>query len=144
MPGIMFGLQRLPKSLGLSCCSTCNAFTNRQLRRLYISMQFQDNLDRIDLFEYDGQTSLLVTNLYSKYFEIELLCQNTASCTRNKRERCQRQRTTEEQHQIIVLQKPWIQEIPWRVRILQYNQLTRVSSIKWSNRKSGTDGKMQS
>ena len=90
----------------LSCCSTCNAFTNRQLRRLYISMQFQDNLDRIDLFEYDGQTSLLVTNLYSKYFEKELLCQNTASCTRNKRERCQRQRTTEEQHQIIVLQKP--------------------------------------
>lgn len=51
--------------------------------RLYISIQLQDNLDRIDLFEYDGQTSLLVTNLYSKYFEIELLCQNTASCTTN-------------------------------------------------------------
>ena len=36
-----------------------------------------------DLFEYGGQTYLLVTDFYSKYFEIELLRQNTATCVIN-------------------------------------------------------------
>ena len=36
-----------------------------------------------NLFEYGGQTYLLVTDFYSKYFEIELLCQNTTICVIN-------------------------------------------------------------
>ena len=41
----------------------------------------------IDLFENAGQTCLLVTDFYSKYFKIELLCQNTASCVINNLEK---------------------------------------------------------
>ena len=36
-----------------------------------------------DLFDYAGQTYLLVTDFYSKYFEIELLHENTARCVIN-------------------------------------------------------------
>lgn len=33
-----------------------------------------------ELFEFSGQMYLLVTDFYSKYFKIDLLCQNTAVC----------------------------------------------------------------
>ncbi|XP_028514512.1 uncharacterized protein K02A2.6 [Exaiptasia diaphana] len=36
-----------------------------------------------DIFEYGGHSYLLVTDFYSKYFEIELLSQTTASCVIN-------------------------------------------------------------
>ena len=63
-----------------------------------------------DLFEYGGQTYLLVTDFYSKYFEIEQLCQNTAICVINNLKKifgipekgCQRQRTAVQQHRTFV------------------------------------------
>ena len=40
-----------------------------------------------DLFEYDGQTYLLVTDCYSKYFDVEQLRQTTAICVINNLKR---------------------------------------------------------
>ena len=40
-----------------------------------------------DLFEYDGQTYLLVTDCYSKYFDVEQLRQITAMCVINNLKR---------------------------------------------------------
>ena len=71
----------------VSSCSVCNqAFRNRQQRE---SLHPHDipglpwQVVGTDLFQYAGQTYLLVTDLYSKYFEIELLRQNTAHCVIN-------------------------------------------------------------
>ena len=70
----------------VSSCSICNAFRNRQQRE---SLHPHDipglpwQVVGTDLFEYAGQTYLLVTDFYSKYFEIELLRQNTARCVIN-------------------------------------------------------------
>ena len=70
----------------VSSCSICNAFRNRQQRE---SMHPHDipglpwQLVGTDLFEYAGQTYILVTYFFSKYFEIELLRQNTAHCVIN-------------------------------------------------------------
>ena len=70
----------------VSSCSICNAFRNRQQRE---SLHPHDipglpwQVVGTDLFDYAGQTYLLVTDFYSKYFEIELLRQNTARCVIN-------------------------------------------------------------
>ena len=61
-------------------CSICNAFRNRQHRE---SLHPHDipglpwQVVGTDLFEYAGHTYLIVTDFYSKYFEIELLHQDT-------------------------------------------------------------------
>ena len=61
----------------------CNAFRNRQQGETLhphdipgLPWQVVGN----DLFEYGGQTYLLVADFYSKFFEIELLRKNTAIC----------------------------------------------------------------
>ncbi|KAL9974063.1 hypothetical protein ACROYT_G011060 [Oculina patagonica] len=66
----------------VSSCSICNAFRNRQQReslRPHDIPELPWQAVGTDLFEYAGQTYLLVTDFYSKYFEIELLRQNTAT-----------------------------------------------------------------
>ena len=70
----------------VSSCAVCNAFCNRQQRETlhphYIpGLPWQ--VVGTDLFEYGDQTYLLVTDFCSKYFEIELLRQNTAICVIN-------------------------------------------------------------
>ena len=70
----------------VSSCSICNAFRNRQQRESLHPHEIPGlpwQVVGTDLFEYAGQTYLLVTDFYSKYFEIELLRQNTASCVIN-------------------------------------------------------------
>ena len=67
----------------VSSCSICNAFHNRQQRESLHSHDIPAlpwQVVGTDLFEYGGQTYLLVTDFYSKYFEIKLLRQNTATC----------------------------------------------------------------
>ena len=71
----------------VSSCPICNAFRNQQQRE---SLHPHERSPRLpwqivgtDLFEYAGHTYLLVTNFYSKYFEIELLHQKTATCVIN-------------------------------------------------------------
>ncbi|PFX20317.1 Uncharacterized protein K02A2.6 [Stylophora pistillata] len=70
----------------VSSCAVCNAFCNRQQKE---SLHPHDipglpwQVVGTDLFEYGGQMYLLVTDFYSKYFEIELLHQNTAICVIN-------------------------------------------------------------
>ena len=65
----------------VSSCSICNAFRNRQQRE---SLHPHDipglpwQVVGTDLFDYAGQTYMLV-----KYFEIEVLRQNTARCVIN-------------------------------------------------------------
>ena len=51
-------------------------------------MTFQDDIPGLpwqmtDLFEYAGHTYVIATDFYSKYFEIELLHQKTATCVIN-------------------------------------------------------------
>ena len=61
-------------------------FATNNRERHYILMTFQDYLGKWlgpTCFEYGGQTYLLVTDFYSKYFEIELLRQNTTICVTN-------------------------------------------------------------
>ncbi|PFX13903.1 Transposon Ty3-G Gag-Pol polyprotein [Stylophora pistillata] len=70
----------------VSFCAVCNAFRNRQQKE---SLHPHDipglpwQVVGTDLFQYGGQMYLLVTDFYSKYFEIELLHQNTAICVIN-------------------------------------------------------------
>ena len=67
-------------------CAVCNAFRNRQQRETLHPHDIPGLLWQVvgtDLFEYGGQTYLLVTDFYSKCFEIELLRQNTAICVIN-------------------------------------------------------------
>jgi len=59
----------------VSSCSICNAFRNRQQR---VSLHPPHNIPGLpwqvvgtDVFKYGGQAYLLVTDVYSKYFEIE-------------------------------------------------------------------------
>ena len=70
-----------------SCWSICNAFRNRQQRESLHPHDIPGSPWQVvgtDLFEYAVQTYLLVTDFYSKYFEIELLRQNTATCVINE------------------------------------------------------------
>ena len=70
----------------VSSCSICNAFRNRQQREPLHPHDIPGlpwQVVGTDLFEYAGQTYVLVTDFYSKYFEIELLRQNTAHCLIN-------------------------------------------------------------
>ena len=70
----------------VSSCAVCNAFRNRQQKE---TLHPHDNpglpwqVVGTDMFEFGGQTYLLVTDFHSKYFEIELLRQNTAICVIN-------------------------------------------------------------
>lgn len=67
----------------VSSCPICNAYRNRQQKE---PLQPHDipglpwEVVGTDIFEYAGHSYLLVTDFYSKYFEIELLRQSTASC----------------------------------------------------------------
>ena len=77
----------------VSSFAVCNAFRNRQHRQtLHLHPHDIPGLPYwqvvgTDLFEYDGQTYLLVTDCYSKYFEIEQLRQTTAICVINNLKR---------------------------------------------------------
>ena len=64
----------------------CNAFRNQQQRETLHPHDIPGlpwQVVGTDLFQYGGQTYLLVTDFYSKYFEIELIRQNTAICVIN-------------------------------------------------------------
>ena len=70
----------------VSSCSICNAFRNRQQRESLHPHEIPGlpwQVVGTDLFDYAGQIYLLVTDFYSKYFEIEVLRQNTARCVIN-------------------------------------------------------------
>ena len=70
----------------VSSCAVCNAFRNRQQKETLHPHDIPGlpwQVVGTDLFEFGGQTYLLVTDFYSKYFEIELLRQNTAICVIN-------------------------------------------------------------
>ena len=67
----------------VSSCAVCNAFRNRQQKETLHPRDISGlpwQVVGTDLFEFGGQTYLLVTDFYSKYFEIELLRQNTVIC----------------------------------------------------------------
>ena len=93
----------------------CNAFRNQQQRETLHPHDIPGlpwQVVGTDLFQYGGQTYLLVTDFYSKYFEIEHchLCHQQLEeniCeVWNPRESCQRQRVTVQQHQKCVQQQP--------------------------------------
>ncbi|XP_048582219.1 uncharacterized protein K02A2.6-like [Nematostella vectensis] len=70
----------------ISSCSICNAFRNQQPRETLLPREVPGlpwQVISTDIFEYAGHSYLLVTDLYSKYFEIELLRQTTANCVIN-------------------------------------------------------------
>ena len=73
----------------VSSCAVCNVLRNWQQRE---SLHPHDipglpwQVVWTDLFEYGGQTYLLVTDFCPKYFEIELLRQNEDSLNRVRRE----------------------------------------------------------
>ena len=74
----------------VSSCAVCSAFRNRQQRETFHPHDIPGlpwQVVGTDLFEYDGQTYLLVTDCYSKYFEIEQLRQTTAICVINNLKR---------------------------------------------------------
>ena len=74
----------------VSSCAVCNAFRNRQQRETLHPHDIPGlpwQVVGTDLFEYDCQTYLLVTDCYSKYFEIEQLRQTTAICVINNLKR---------------------------------------------------------
>ena len=74
----------------VSSCAVCNAFRNRQQRETLHPHDIPGlpwQVVGTDLFEYDGQTYLLVTDCYAKYFEIEQLRQTTAICVINNLKR---------------------------------------------------------
>ena len=67
-------------------CPMCNAFLNQQPRETLHPHEIPAlpwQVVSTDIFEYGGHSYLLVTDFYSKYFEIELLCQTTANCVIN-------------------------------------------------------------
>ena len=70
----------------VSSCPICNAFRNQQQREWLHPHNIPGlpwQIVGTDLFEFAGHTYLLVTDFYSKYFEIELLHQKTATCVIN-------------------------------------------------------------
>ena len=70
----------------VSSCPICNAFRNQQQRESLHPHNIPGlpwQIVGTDLFEFAGHTYLLVTDFYSKYFEIELLHQKTATCVIN-------------------------------------------------------------
>ena len=70
----------------VNSCAVCNAFRNRQQKETLHPHDIPGlpwQVVETDLFEFGGQTYLLVTDFYSRYFEIELLRQNTAICVIN-------------------------------------------------------------
>ena len=67
-------------------CPICNAFRNQQPRETLHPHEVPAlpwQVVSTDIFEYGGHSYLLVTDFYSKYFEIELLRQTTANCLIN-------------------------------------------------------------
>ena len=65
----------------VSSSAVCNAFRKRQQRDTLHPHDIPGlpwQVVGTDLFEYGGQTFLLVTDFYLKYFQIEQLRQNTA------------------------------------------------------------------
>ena len=67
-------------------CGICNAFRHQQQKETLKSHEIPSlpwQVVGTDLFEYGGQTYLVVTDFYSKYFELELLRKNTAICLIN-------------------------------------------------------------
>ena len=67
-------------------CPTCNAFRNQQPRETLHPHEVHTlpwQVVSTNIFEYGGHSYLLVTDFYSKYFEIELLRQTTANCVVN-------------------------------------------------------------
>ena len=69
-----------------SSCSIYNAFRSQQQKESLHPHDIPGLARQVvgtNLFKYAGQTYLLVTDFYSKYFEIELLHQKTASCVIN-------------------------------------------------------------
>ena len=70
----------------VSSCAICNAFRNRQQRESLYPHDIPGlpwQVVGTDLCEFAGQTYLLVTDFYSKYFEIDVLRQTTATCLIN-------------------------------------------------------------
>ena len=64
-------------------CSICNAYRQNQPRETLMPHDIPGlpwQVVGTDLFDYGRHTYLLVTDFYSKYFEIEVLRQITASC----------------------------------------------------------------
>ena len=67
-------------------CSVCNSFRNQQQKETLHPHEIPDlpwQIVGTDIFQFQGQQYLLVTDFYSKYFEVELLRQSTASCVIN-------------------------------------------------------------
>ena len=67
----------------LSSCPICNAYQHNQQRETLKPHDIPGlpwQVVGTDLFEYGGHTYLFVTYFYSKYFEIEILRQNSATC----------------------------------------------------------------
>ena len=67
-------------------CGICNAFRNQQQKETLKPHQIPGlpwEIVGTDLFEYGGHTYVVVTDFYSKYFELEFLRQNTATCLIN-------------------------------------------------------------
>lgn len=67
-------------------CGICNAFRNQQPKETLKPHDIPGlpwQVVGTDLFEYGGHTYLVVTDFYSKYFELELLRQSTATCLIN-------------------------------------------------------------
>ena len=71
----------------VSSCPICNAFHNRREKETLHPRDIQglpwQVVGRGTFLEFAGQTYLLVTDFYSKYFEIQLLRQQTATCLIN-------------------------------------------------------------
>ena len=70
----------------VSSCPICNAFRNKQQKESLLPREIPGlpwQVVGTDLFDFSGQDYLLVTDFYSKYFEIELLRQSTAFCVIN-------------------------------------------------------------
>ncbi len=63
-------------------CSVCNSFRNQQQKETLHPHEIPDlpwQIVGTDIFQFQGQQYLLVTDFYSKYFEVELLRQSPAS-----------------------------------------------------------------
>ena len=67
-------------------CGICNAFRNQQQKetlKLHDVPGLPWQTVGTDLFEYGGHPYVVVTDFYSKLFELELLRRNTATCLIN-------------------------------------------------------------
>jgi hypothetical protein len=67
-------------------CSVGNSFRNQQQKETLHPHEIPDlpwQIVGTDIFQFQGQQYLLLTDFYSKYFEVELLRQSTASCVNN-------------------------------------------------------------